>query len=47
MKMVIATIARNYQLIEVGTEDGAPPREHMAFTMAPVGLRMKIRARAN
>ncbi len=47
MKMVLATIARNYQLIEVGTEDGAPPREHLAFTMAPVGLRMKIKARAN
>lgn len=47
MKMVLATIARNYQLIEVGTEDGAPPREHMAFTMGPVGLRMKIEARVN
>ena len=47
MKMVLATIARNYQLIEVGTEDGVPPREHLAFTMSPVGLRMKIRARAN
>lgn len=45
MKMVLATIARNYQLVEVGTEDGAPPREHMAFAMSPVGLRMKISAR--
>ena len=47
MKMVLATIARNYELVEVGTEDGAPPREHMAFTMSPVGLRMKIRPRAS
>ncbi len=47
MKMVLATIARNYQLIEVGTEDGAPPREHLAFTLSPVGLRMKIKAWAN
>ena len=46
MKMVLATIARNYQLIEVGTENGAPPREHLAFTMAPVGLRMKLGVRA-
>jgi len=45
IKMVLATIARNYELIEVGTADGAPPRERMAFTMSPVGLRMKIRAR--
>ncbi len=47
MKMVLATIAHNYQLVEVGTEDGAPPRERLAFSMAPVGLRMKIKARAN
>lgn len=47
MKMVLTTIARNYELVEVGTEDGAPPREHMAFTMSPVGLRMKIRPRAS
>jgi len=46
MKMVLATIARNYELTEVGTEDGAPPRERLAFAMSPVGLRMKIRARA-
>ena len=45
VKMVLATIARNYDLIEVGTEDGAPPRELMEFSMSPVGLRMKIRAR--
>ncbi len=47
MKMVLATIARNYQLIEVGTENGTPPRERMAFTMAPVGLRMKLGMRVN
>ena len=46
MKMVLAAIARNFDLVEVGTEDGAPPRERLDFTMAPVGLRMKIKARA-
>lgn len=46
MKMVLATIARNYELVEVGTENGAPPSERLDFTMAPVGLRMKLRARA-
>ena len=46
MRMVLATIARNYELVEVGTESGAPPHERLDFTMAPVGLRMKLRARA-
>ena len=46
MKMVLAMIARNYELVEVGTENGAPPNERLDFTMAPVGLRMKLRARA-
>jgi len=45
MEMVLATIAHNYELIEVGTEDGVPPRERMAFAMSPVGLRMKLRKR--
>lgn len=47
MKMVLAAIARNYELVEVGTENGAPPGERLDFTMSPVGLRMKLRARAD
>ena len=46
MKMVLATVARNYELVEVGTESGAPPSERLDFTMSPVGLRMKLKARA-
>ena len=45
MKMVLATLARNYELVEVGTPDGTPPQECMAFTMFPLGLRMRLRAR--
>ena len=45
MKMVLATIARNYELVEVDTTNGVPPRERLAFTMSPVGLRMKLRPR--
>jgi cytochrome P450 len=45
MKMVLATLARNYELVQVATSDGTPPRECMAFTMFPVGLRMKLRPR--
>jgi cytochrome P450 len=45
MNMVLATLARNYELLEVATEDGSPPQEQFAFTMFPLGLRMRIRAR--
>jgi len=45
MKMVLATLARNYELVDVGTEDGSPPAERFVFTMFPVGLRMRIRMR--
>jgi len=46
MKMVLATIARNYELLSVGTADGAPPQERTAFTMFPVGLKIRVAARA-
>ena len=46
MKMVIAMLLAGFELESVGTEDGAEPRELMAFTMQPVGLRMKLAARA-
>jgi cytochrome P450 len=45
MKMVLATIARNFELVDVCTDDGAPPAERLEFTMSPVGLRMRLRAR--
>lgn len=43
MEMIVATIARNCELIEVGTAGCASPRERMAFAMSPVGLRVRIR----
>ncbi len=45
MKMVLSTIARNFDLIDVGTNDGREPAERLAFTMFPVGLKIKIKAR--
>ena len=46
MKMVLAMLARNFELLDVRCDDGsAEPREHMAFTMVPVGLRMRLRER--
>ena len=45
IKMVMATLARNFELIDVGTRDGAPPQERLDFTMYPVGLKMKLALR--
>lgn len=43
--MVLAMVARNFTLSSVGTGDGREPPERMTFTMAPVGLRMRLGAR--
>lgn len=45
MKMVLAMLARNFELQYVGTASGAPPQERMAFTMFPVGLQMRLTER--
>jgi cytochrome P450 len=45
MKMVIAMLLGGFDIESVGTADGGEPREHMAFTMAPSGLRMRLRPR--
>jgi cytochrome P450 len=46
MKMVIAMLIAGFELESVGTADGGEPRELLAFTMAPVGLKMKLRRRS-
>jgi len=45
MKMVLAMPARNFELVDIGTASGAEPTERMAFTMFPVGLRMRLAQR--
>jgi cytochrome P450 len=45
MKMVMAMLLSRFEIESVGTADGGEPRELMAFTMAPVGLRLRLRAR--
>ena len=45
MKMVIAMLLASFDLKSVGTANGGEPREHLAFTMAPVGLRMTLGVR--
>jgi cytochrome P450 len=45
MKMILATIARNFELVDVGTSDGREPAERLAFSMFPVGLRLIVKPR--
>lgn len=45
IKLAAAMILRHFDIIGLDTPDGRPPREHMALTMAPVGLRLRLRER--
>jgi cytochrome P450 len=42
IKMVIAMLLAGFEIEAVTTRDGAEPREHLALTMSPVGLQMKL-----
>jgi cytochrome P450 len=46
MKMVMAMLLSRFEIESVGTPDGREAREHLAFTMAPVGLRLKLKQRS-
>ncbi len=45
MTMVLAMLARRFELLEVGPAGGGAPEERLAFTMFPVGLRMRLAER--
>jgi cytochrome P450 len=45
MKMVVVTLLRNFDIVAVDSPAGNEAAEAMAFTMAPVGLRMRLRER--
>ena len=45
IKMAMAVLLGQFEIDSLLTPDGGEAREHMAFTMAPVGLRMTLRAR--
>ena len=45
MKMLMAALLGNFDIEAVTTPDGLEAREYLAFTMAPVGLQMKLRVR--
>jgi len=45
MKMAMATLLGRFDIVSVDTADGGEASERLAFTMAPVGLAMRLRAR--
>ena len=45
MKMVAAMLFGGFEIESVTTPDGAEAREHLAFTMYPEGLRLRLRER--
>ena len=45
MKMAMAVLLGRFDIQDVTTPDGGEPREHLSFTMTPVGLRMRVRER--
>ena len=45
MKMAMATLLGRFDIESVDTPDGQEAREHLAFTMTPVGLRMWLKER--
>jgi len=46
MKMAMAVLLSRFDIASVDTPDRLPTRELLAFTMTPVGLRMRLRERA-
>ena len=46
IKMAMTMLLGRFQIDSVETPDGAEAAEHLAFTMAPVGLRMRLSERA-
>ena len=46
MKMVMAMLLSSFDIESVTTPDGREAKEHLAFTMAPVGLRLKLGEKA-
>ncbi|MES2088619.1 MAG: cytochrome P450 [Pseudomonadota bacterium] len=46
IKLAMAMVLRYFDIDHVGTPDGGEAQEVMSFTMVPVGLTLKLRARA-
>jgi len=46
MKMVMAMLLKGFEIESVDTPDGGEAREHLAFTMYPESLRLRLREKA-
>lgn len=46
IKLAAAMLLQHFDITAVDTPDGRPAQEHMALTMVPVGLKMRLRPRA-
>ena len=46
IKLAAAMLLRHFDILGIDTPDGLPAREHMALTMVPLGLSMRLRERA-
>ena len=46
MKMAMAVLLGNFEIEDVTTPDGREAREQLAFTMQPLGLRMRLHERS-
>jgi len=47
IKLVVAMLLQHFDVVGVDTPDGREADEHMALTMVPVGLKMRIKLRAD
>ena len=47
MKLAMAVLLGGFEIENVGTIDGQPPRERLQLAMAPVGLTMRLNERAS
>jgi cytochrome P450 len=45
MKLAMAVLLGRFEVASVDTPDGGEAREHLSFTMTPVGLVMRLRER--
>jgi len=46
IKLAAAMLLRHFDILGIDTPDGLPPPEHMALTMVPLGLSLRLRERA-
>jgi len=46
IKLAAAMLLRQFDILSIGTPEGTPPEEHMALTMVPLGLQMRLQPRS-